>query len=116
MCLDTIRAKLQPRAPGRYSRAAHFVQDCRLLFRNAYAYNPVPTAAPLHTYPHPPPHRSSMRACLLQPDSQIYKDAKRLEQFFDAALLKWLPELAQWSGEGEPPPPPPPPAKRARRD
>lgn len=34
--------------------------------------------------------------------------APRLEEFFDAQLLKWLPEYAYWSGEGEPP------AKRAR--
>lgn len=45
---------------------------------------------------------------VLQPDSSIYKDAKRLEEFFDAQLLKWLPEYAYWSGEGEPP------AKRPR--
>ncbi|CAG5057795.1 unnamed protein product [Parnassius apollo] len=82
MCLDMIRMKLQPRSEARYSHVAHFVADCRLLFRNAYHYNP--------------------------PDSQIYKDAKRLEEFFDAQLLKWLPEFAYWSGEGEPP------AKRAR--
>lgn len=45
-----------------------------------------------------------------QVDSQFYKDAKRLEEFFDAQLLKWLPEYAYWTGEGEPP------AKRVRID
>ncbi|XP_075981925.1 transcription intermediary factor 1-alpha-like [Anticarsia gemmatalis] len=84
MCLDMIRMKLQPRSPHRYTHVAQFVADCRLLFRNAYKYNPV--------------------------DSTIYKDAKRLEEFFDAQLVKWLPEYAYWSGEGEPP------CKRARRD
>ncbi|XP_049878554.1 E3 ubiquitin-protein ligase TRIM33 [Pectinophora gossypiella] len=84
MCLDMIRMKLQPRAPQRYSHVAHFVADCRLMFRNAYLYNP--------------------------PESQIYKDAKRLEEFLDAQLAKWLPEYAYWSGEGEPP------TKRARLD
>ncbi|XP_068623057.1 E3 ubiquitin-protein ligase TRIM33-like [Battus philenor] len=82
MCLDMIRMKLQPRSEERYTHVAQFVADCRLLFRNAYHYN--------------------------TPESQIYKDAKRLEEFFDAQLLKWLPEYAYWSGEGEPP------AKRAR--
>lgn len=82
MCLDAMRVKLQPRSPQRYTHVAQFVADARLLFRNAYAYNP--------------------------PDSSIYKDAKRLEEFFDAQLLKWLPEYAYWSGEGEPP------AKRPR--
>lgn len=45
-----------------------------------------------------------------QPDSQIYKDAKRLEEFFDAQLAKLLPDYTHWSGEGSPP------AKRARTD
>ncbi|KAM3955462.1 tripartite motif-containing protein bonus [Aphomia sociella] len=76
MCLDAIRMKLQPRAALRYTHVAQFVADCRLLFRNAYQYN--------------------------APESSIYKDAKRLEEFFDAQLLKWLPEYAYWSGEGEP--------------
>ncbi|KAJ2941124.1 hypothetical protein O0L34_g10359 [Tuta absoluta] len=84
MCLDMIRMKLQPGSPQLYTHPAQFVSDCRLMFRNAYHYNPA--------------------------DSQIYKDAKRLEEFFDAQLLKWLPDLAYWSGEGEPP------AKRARND
>ncbi|KAL0830219.1 hypothetical protein ABMA28_003671 [Loxostege sticticalis] len=82
MCLDMIRMKLQPRSPQRYTHVAQFVNDCRLLFRNAYHYNP--------------------------PDSQIFKDAKRLEEFFDAQLAKWLPEYACWSGDADPP------AKRAR--
>ncbi|XP_061380790.1 E3 ubiquitin-protein ligase TRIM33 isoform X1 [Danaus plexippus] len=77
MCLDTIRARLQPRSPSRYTRLDQFVSDCRLLFRNAYKYN--------------------------TPDSQVYKDAKRLEEFFDSQLVKWLPEFAYWNGEGEPP-------------
>ncbi|CAH0718869.1 unnamed protein product, partial [Brenthis ino] len=84
MCLDMIRLRLQPGADARYATAAQFVADVRLLFRNAYRYNP--------------------------PDSQLYKDAKKLEEFFDAQLLKWLPEYAQWRGDGEPP------AKRARCD
>lgn len=40
----------------------------------------------------------------------MYKDTKRLEEFFDLQLAKWLPEFAFWSGEGEPP------AKRPRVD
>lgn len=43
MCLDMIRMKLQPRSPQRYTHVAQFVNDCRLLFRNAYHYNPVTT-------------------------------------------------------------------------
>lgn len=41
MCLDMIRMKLQPRAALRYTHVAQFVADARLLFRNAYLYNPV---------------------------------------------------------------------------
>ncbi|XP_047998746.1 E3 ubiquitin-protein ligase TRIM33 [Leguminivora glycinivorella] len=84
MCLDMIRMKLQPRSPTRYAHVAHFVADVRLMFRNARLYNP--------------------------PESQIHKDAIRLEQFFDISLEKWLPTYAYWSGEGSPP------AKRARTD
>ncbi|XP_028035606.1 E3 ubiquitin-protein ligase TRIM33 isoform X4 [Bombyx mandarina] len=75
MCLDAIRMKLQPGSASRYAHVERFLADVRLLFRNAYAYNP--------------------------PDSQVYKDAKRLEEFFDAQLLKWLPEYAYWNGEAE---------------
>ncbi|XP_045504983.1 transcription intermediary factor 1-alpha [Colias croceus] len=84
MCLDVIRMKLQPRSAGRYTHEAQFVADVRALFRSVYRHKPA--------------------------DSQLYKDAKKLEEFFDAQLLKWLPEYAYWSGEGEPP------AKRARVD
>uniref|UniRef100_A0A2A4JP59 B box-type domain-containing protein n=1 Tax=Heliothis virescens TaxID=7102 RepID=A0A2A4JP59_HELVI len=77
MCLDAMRMKLQPRSPQRYTHVSQFVADARLLFRNAYAYNP--------------------------PDSATYKDAKRLEEFFDAQLAKWLPEYVCWPGDGEPP-------------
>ncbi|CAH2216697.1 jg13443, partial [Pararge aegeria aegeria] len=65
-----------------YTHAAQFVADVRLLFRNAYRYNPA--------------------------ESQIHKDARRLEEFFDAQLAKWLPDYTHWPGEGEPP------CKRAR--
>ncbi|XP_063365990.1 E3 ubiquitin-protein ligase TRIM33 [Cydia amplana] len=77
MCLDMIRARLQPRSATRYAHVAHFVADVRLMFRNARLYNP--------------------------PESTIHSDAVRLEQFFDVSLQKWLPEYAHWSGEGEPP-------------
>lgn len=54
---------------------------------------------------------NDLNSCVcVQPESQIFKDAKRLEEFFDNALLKWLPEYAYWCGEGTPP------HKRARID
>ncbi|XP_041969515.1 E3 ubiquitin-protein ligase TRIM33 [Aricia agestis] len=81
MCLDAVRARLQPAADHRYTSPAQFVADVRLIFQNAYVANP--------------------------PESQLYKDAKRLEEFFDAQLVKLLPEYAQWGD---------PPSKRARVD
>ncbi|XP_052744697.1 transcription intermediary factor 1-alpha [Bicyclus anynana] len=76
-CLDAIRLRLQPRAEGRYARAAQFVRDVRLLFRDARAH--------------------------YAPDSPLHRDACRLEDFFDAQLAKLLPDFSGWSGEGEPP-------------
>lgn len=46
-----IRLKLQPAAEGRYTHVSQFVADVRLLFRNAYTYNPV--RAPLSNTLHP---------------------------------------------------------------
>lgn len=41
VCLDAIRARLQPQSPQRYRHVHAFVADCRLLFRGAYQYHPV---------------------------------------------------------------------------
>lgn len=59
MCLDMIRMKLQPGAGARYSHPAQFVADCRLLFRNAYSYNPVLAA----TFFHPSTNKQPRLLC-----------------------------------------------------
>lgn len=105
MCLDVIRMKLQPRSDGRYTHEAQFVADLRLLFRNVYRCSPVCIADPCVIF-NSLPFRNRVECN--QVESQLYKDAKKLEEFFDAQLVKLLPEYAFWSGEGEPP------AKRAR--
>lgn len=107
-CLDAIRGRLQPRHPQRYTQLQHYVADVRLLFRNVYRYNSVRLATlGTRRYARTRPYYSALCP---QADSSIYKDAKRLEEFFDAQLLKWLPEYAYWGGDGEPP------SKRPRPD
>ncbi|GBP83520.1 E3 ubiquitin-protein ligase TRIM33 [Eumeta japonica] len=92
VCLDAVRARLQPIAPDRYTHPGQFVADLRLMFRNAISYNP--------------------------PDSTMARDARRLEDFLDVQLAKWLPEYAEWrppSTLDEPTPAAgPPSAKRPR--
>ncbi|KAJ8966872.1 hypothetical protein NQ314_003266 [Rhamnusium bicolor] len=68
IALDTIRQKLNWSAENHYRHMEDLVRDVRLMFKNAYTYNPV--------------------------DSQIYIDAKTLEKFFDEQLEKFLPEYA----------------------
>ncbi|KAJ8937289.1 hypothetical protein NQ318_020339, partial [Aromia moschata] len=68
IALDTIRQKLNWSAENHYRKMEDLVRDVRLMFKNAYTYNPV--------------------------DSQIYTDAKTLEKFFDEQLEKFLPEYA----------------------
>lgn len=41
MCLDQVRARLQPHHTQRYTSPADFVADVRLIFTNAYDYNQV---------------------------------------------------------------------------
>ncbi|KAJ8913021.1 hypothetical protein NQ315_002036, partial [Exocentrus adspersus] len=68
IALDVIRQKLNWNAENHYRNIEELVRDVRLMFKNAYTYNPE--------------------------DSQVYSDAKFLEQFFDEQLEKFLPEYA----------------------
>ncbi|CAH1978376.1 unnamed protein product [Acanthoscelides obtectus] len=68
IALDTIRQKLNWGSENQYRNLADLVKDVRLMFRNAYTFNPM--------------------------DSQVYQDAKTLEKFFDEQLEKFLPEFA----------------------
>lgn len=114
--LDAIRARLQPASPQRYRHVHAFVAECRQLFRGACQRLPVRPSPPCRPrLPAAPAGSPSVSFVLTpsrgpQPESQMYKDTKRLEEFFDLQLAKWLPEFAFWSGEGEPP------VKRPRMD
>ncbi|XP_067000025.2 E3 ubiquitin-protein ligase TRIM33 [Anabrus simplex] len=68
MSLEIIRRRIDPSEVEHYSNLREFVSDMRLIFRNAYTFNPK--------------------------ESQVYQDAKTLEEFFDTLLEKWLPAYA----------------------
>ncbi|XP_034949830.1 E3 ubiquitin-protein ligase TRIM33 isoform X2 [Chelonus insularis] len=68
IALDTIRDKLKPDNPNHYTELKQVMADIRLMLKNAFKYNPV--------------------------DSQIYQQARSLEEFFDKLLLKWAPDHA----------------------
>ena len=67
MSLETVRSKLSPENPQHYCNLAEVIKDIRLIFKNAYAFN--------------------------SSDSQVYGDAKTLEEFLEHLLLKWLPNF-----------------------
>lgn len=68
MALDIIRDKLKPDNPDHYHDLKQALADIRLMFKNAFTYNPV--------------------------DSQVYQHARNLEEFFEKLLLKWAPHFA----------------------
>ncbi|PNF34792.1 hypothetical protein B7P43_G03734 [Cryptotermes secundus] len=68
MSLDKIRRKLDVNDMCHYSNLQELVSDVRLIFRNAYTFN--------------------------LKESQIYQDARTLEEFFEHLLEKWLPGYA----------------------
>ncbi|XP_063989414.1 E3 ubiquitin-protein ligase TRIM33 [Diachasmimorpha longicaudata] len=68
MALDVIREKLKSDNSNHYSDLRQVFADIRLMFKNAFSYNPV--------------------------DSQVYQEARNLEEFFEKLLLKWAPNYA----------------------
>ncbi|XP_076256147.1 E3 ubiquitin-protein ligase TRIM33-like isoform X2 [Rhynchophorus ferrugineus] len=68
MSLDVIRQRLNWAAENHYIHIEDLVKDVRLMFKNAYLFNPI--------------------------DTQVYADAKVLEKFFDEQLEKFLPAYA----------------------
>ncbi|KAG8222695.1 hypothetical protein J437_LFUL002752 [Ladona fulva] len=65
MSLDIIRSKLDPDHVKHYKVLGEFVDDVRQVFSNAYTFNPE--------------------------ESQVFSDARALEEFFTDLLKKWLP-------------------------
>lgn len=68
IALDVIRDKLKPDHADHYTDLRQVMSDIRLMFKNAFTYNPV--------------------------DSQVYQEARNLEDFFEKLLLKWAPTYA----------------------
>ncbi|XP_076767123.1 E3 ubiquitin-protein ligase TRIM33 isoform X1 [Xylocopa sonorina] len=68
IALDVIREKLKPEHPNHYTDLRQVMADIRLMFKNAFTYNPV--------------------------ESQVYQEARNLEEFFEKLLLKWAPNYA----------------------
>ncbi|XP_012224191.1 E3 ubiquitin-protein ligase TRIM33 [Linepithema humile] len=68
IALDIIREKLKPDHVDHYTDLRQVMADIRLMFKNAFTYNPV--------------------------DSQVYQEARNLEEFFEKLLLKWAPNYA----------------------
>ncbi|KAL0113294.1 hypothetical protein PUN28_012447 [Cardiocondyla obscurior] len=68
IALDIIRDKLKPDHIDHYTDLRQVMADIRLMFKNAFTYNPV--------------------------DSQVYQEARNLEEFFEKLLLKWAPNYA----------------------
>ncbi|XP_071645605.1 E3 ubiquitin-protein ligase TRIM33 isoform X3 [Temnothorax longispinosus] len=68
IALDIIRDKLKSDHADHYTDLRQVMADIRLMFKNAFTYNPV--------------------------DSQVYQEARNLEEFFEKLLLKWAPNYA----------------------
>ncbi|CAD6224100.1 GSCOCG00005481001-RA-CDS [Cotesia congregata] len=68
IALDVIRDKLKSDNPNHYTELKQVLADVRLMFKNAYTFNPV--------------------------ESSVYQQARSLEEFFEKLLLKWAPNFA----------------------
>ncbi|XP_068214823.1 E3 ubiquitin-protein ligase TRIM33-like isoform X2 [Palaemon carinicauda] len=68
MALEIVKKKLVPDSSEHYDSLEEFVRDIRLIFKNCYEFNPK--------------------------DTEIYQNAKILEEFFEQLLEKWLVDYA----------------------
>lgn len=68
MALEVVKRKLDPEDPEHYTSLSDVITDVRRIFKNAKLYN--------------------------SRESQIYQDAKLLEEFFERLLTRWLPDYA----------------------
>lgn len=68
MALEIVKKKLVPESNEHYDSLEEFVRDIRLIFKNCYEFNPK--------------------------DTEIYQNAKILEEFFEQLLEKWLVDYA----------------------
>lgn len=72
--------------------------DIRLMFKNAFTYNPVSRSKCLILFVLFAIVSfffvSLSTSFLFQVDSQVYQEARNLEEFFEKLLLKWSPNYA----------------------
>ncbi|KAG0718265.1 E3 ubiquitin-protein ligase TRIM33 [Chionoecetes opilio] len=92
MALEIVKRKLATDCPDTYQCLEDFVRDIRLIFKNCYEFNPK--------------------------DTEIFQNAKILEDFFEQLLEKWLTEYAFDTMEGvaEEPDTPEPKKKKKPRE
>ena len=88
LSLNCIREKLDPNHMHHYQNVQSFIDDCRLLFDNAYLYYTVS----LNTWKH---FKNSRTLDFSQMDSKTYTQAQELERFFELQLRKLLPKYAK---------------------
>ncbi|MPC29312.1 Transcription intermediary factor 1-alpha [Portunus trituberculatus] len=88
MALEIVKRKLATDSPDPYQCLEDFVRDIRLIFKNCYEFNPK--------------------------DTEIYQNAKILEDFFEQLLEKWLTDYAFDTMDGVQDPDTPEPKKKKK--
>ncbi|XP_069984080.1 E3 ubiquitin-protein ligase TRIM33 isoform X5 [Penaeus vannamei] len=88
MALEIVKRKLAPDSQDHYEDLEDFVKDIRLIFKNCYEFNPK--------------------------DTEIYQNAKILEDFFEQLLEKWLVDYAFDSMDNVDEPDTPQPKKKKK--
>ncbi|XP_037781495.1 E3 ubiquitin-protein ligase TRIM33-like isoform X2 [Penaeus monodon] len=88
MALEIVKRRLAPDSQDHYEDLEDFVKDIRLIFKNCYEFNPK--------------------------DTEIYQNAKILEDFFEQLLEKWLVDYAFDSMDNVDEPDTPQPKKKKK--
>lgn len=88
MALEIVKRKLATDSSDPYQCLEDFVRDIRLIFKNCYEFNPK--------------------------DTEIYQNAKILEDFFEQLLEKWLTDYAFDTMDGVQDPDTPEPKKKKK--
>ncbi|EEB19753.1 conserved hypothetical protein [Pediculus humanus corporis] len=80
IALEVVKRKLDPDDVEHYSNLSEIILDIRRIFKNAKNYNVK--------------------------ESQVYQDAKIMEEFFERLLTRWLPDYAfdQYFSDDDQPP------------
>merc|ERR1719167_649267 len=93
IALDVIKDRISEDSPQQYTSVKMFLADLRKMFRNCFTFN--------------------------QKESEIYKQAKKMEESLDALLELWVPEFANDPlinvGTKRPAPPKPGPSSKKKK-